>query len=194
MKPNQIQIDMPLASENAGAVNLQVKQLGLEKPDQVPLHTYSEAGRLDSFKLHAGDHQGVLKGTRLDEVATMTVNSVVFSPAAALTHSGSEDSLLLAAPQSAASSFHADDKVVAKVTLKDGRVLDLDSTVQSPRPSVKLMNKSVHSDGPASVVQLGSQDELPDHAQADLLRSGGNARSFSSRPGHRSGQQRQFVL
>jgi hypothetical protein len=26
------------------------------------------------------------------------------------------------------------------------------------------MNKSVHSDGPASVVQLGSQDELPDHA------------------------------
>jgi acyl-CoA synthetase (NDP forming) len=54
---------------------------------------------------------------------------------------------------------------VAKVTLKDGRVLDLDSTVQSPRPSVKLMNKSVHSDGPASVVQLGSQDELPDHAK-----------------------------
>ena len=27
------------------------------------------------------------------------------------------------------------------------------------------MNKSVHSDGPASVVQLGSQDELPDHAK-----------------------------
>ncbi len=26
------------------------------------------------------------------------------------------------------------------------------------------MNKSVHSDGPASVVQLGSQDELPEHA------------------------------
>ena len=53
----------------------------------------------------------------------------------------------------------------AKVTLKDGRVLDLDATVQAPRPSVKLMNKSVHSDGPASVVQLGSQDELPEHAK-----------------------------
>ena len=165
VKPNQIQIDMPLESEQAGAVSLQVKQIGLEKPDEVPLHTYSEAGRLDSFKLYAGDHQGVLKGTRLDEVATMAVNNVVFSPAAALTHTGSEDSLLLAAPESAASSFHPDDRVVAKVTLKDGRVHDLDRTVQSPRPSVKLMNKSVHAEGHASVVQLGSQDELPEHAK-----------------------------
>jgi hypothetical protein len=142
-----------------------VKQVGLEKPDQVPLHTYSEAGRLDSFKLYAGDHQGVLKGTRLDEVANMTVNNIVFSPAAALTHTGSEDSLVLAAPESAASSFHPDDKVVAKVALKDGRTLDLESNVQSPRPSVKLMNKSVHPDGSASVVQLSSQDELPEHAK-----------------------------
>jgi hypothetical protein len=163
VKPNEIQIDMPLDGASAGAVNLQVKQLGLEKPDQVPLHTYSEAGRLDSFKLHAGDRQGVLKGSRLDEVATLTLNDVPFSPAAALTHTGSEDSLLLGTPQ--VPSLHPDDKVVAKVMLKDGRVLEVDATVQSPRPSVKLMNKSVHSDGAASVVQLGSQDELPDHAQ-----------------------------
>jgi hypothetical protein len=165
VNPKQIQVDMPLDSEQAGAISLQVKQVGLEKPDQVPLHTYSEAGRLDSFKIYAGDHQGVLKGTRLDEVATMTVNNVVFSPAAALTHSGSEDSLVLSAPESAASSFHPDDKVLAKVTLKDGRALDLASTVQTPRPSVTLMNKSVHSDGPASLVQLSSQDELPEHAK-----------------------------
>ena len=72
---------------------------------------------------------------------------------------------MLTAPDSATASFHANDKVVAKVTLKDGRALDLDSTVQSPRPTVKLMNKSVHSDGPASVVQLGSEDELPEHAK-----------------------------
>jgi hypothetical protein len=163
VKPTQIQIDMPLDSEQAGSLSLLVKQVGLEKPDQVPLHTYSEAGKLDSFKLYAGDHQGVLKGTRLDEVATMTVNNVVFSPAGTLSHSGNEDSLLMTAPPSA--SFNKDDKLAAKVTLKDGRALDLDATVQSPRPSVKLMNKSVHSDGPASVVQLGSQDELPDHAK-----------------------------
>jgi hypothetical protein len=162
-KPGEIQVDVPLDTEQAGAVNLLVKQVGLEKPDQVPLHTYSEAGRLDSFKVYAGDHQGVLKGTRLDEVATMSVNNVVFSPAGALTHSGSEDALLMTAPDS--TSFHADEKVAAKVTLKDGRTLDLDATVQAPRPSVKLLNKTVHSDEPASQVQLGSQDELPDHAK-----------------------------
>ena len=162
VKPNEIQIDMPLDGEQAGTVNLAVKQVGLEKPDQVPLHTYSEAGHLGSLVVYAGDHQGVLKGTRLDEVASMTIDNAAFSPAAALTHNGSEDSLLLKGPDS--TSFKPDDKIVAKVTLKDGRVLDLDATVQSPRPSVKLMNKSVHSEGPASVVQLGSQDELPEHA------------------------------
>jgi hypothetical protein len=163
VKPNEIQIDMPLDSQQAGTVNLEVKQVGLEKPDQLPLHTYSEAGRLDSFKIYAGDHQGVLKGTRLDEVATMTVNNVAFSPAAPLTHTNSEDSLLFAAPETV--GFHPDDKAVVKVTLKDGRELNLDATVQSPRPSLKLLNKSVHADGPVSVVQLGSQDELPDHAK-----------------------------
>jgi hypothetical protein len=162
VKPNQIQIDMPLDGVQAGTVNLMVKQVGLEKPDQVPLHTYSEAGRLGSLTVYAGDHQGVLKGTRLDEVASMSVNNATFSPAAPLTHNGSEDSLLLKGPDS--TSFHQNDKIVAKVTLKDGRVLDLDAAVQASRPSVKLMNKSVHSDGPASVVQLGSQDELPEHA------------------------------
>jgi hypothetical protein len=165
VKPNQVQVDVPLDNEQAGTVSLLVKQAGLEKPDQVPLHTYSEAGRLDSFKLFAGDHEGTLKGTRLDEVATMTVNNVAFTPAAPLTHTKSEDSLLLAAPESASTSFHGDDKAAVKVTLKDGRELALDATVQSPRPSVKLLNKSVHSDGPASVVRLESQDELPDHAK-----------------------------
>jgi hypothetical protein len=164
-KPNELQIDMPLDSEQAGAVTLSVKQVGMEKPDQVALHTYSEAGQLNSFKLYAGDHQGVLKGTRLDEVATMTVNNIAFSPAAALTHTGSEDSLLFAGPESASSGFHPDDKAAVKVTLKDGRELNLDATVQAPRPSVTLLNKSVHADGPSSVVQLGSQDELPDHAK-----------------------------
>ncbi|HTZ58111.1 MAG TPA: hypothetical protein VMB49_08445 [Acidobacteriaceae bacterium] len=163
VKPNQIQIDLPLDGEQAGMVNLEVKQKGLEKPDQVPLHTYSEAAKLDSLTVYAGDHQGTLKGTRLDEVASMSINDAVFSPAAALTHNGSEDSLLLKGPDS--SSFHPDEKVLAKVTLKDGRVLDLNASVQASRPVLKLLNKSIHSDGPASVVQLGSEDELPDNAK-----------------------------
>ncbi len=63
----------------------------------------------------------------------MTIGNAAFSPAAALTHNGSEDSLLLKGPDS--TSFKQDEKLVAKVTLKDGRVLDLDATVQASRPS-----------------------------------------------------------
>ncbi len=163
--PTQIQVDMPLESEKAGPLSLEVRQSGLEKQDKVALHTYSEPAKLDGFQLHAGDVQGVLTGTRLDEVATMTANNVVFSPAAALTHSGKIDSLQLAAPSSAAQSFQSGQNVTVKVTLKDGRLLDLDSIVLAGRPNVKLMNKSIHLDGPASVVQLGSQEELPAHAE-----------------------------
>jgi hypothetical protein len=165
VKPNELQIEVPLDSEDAGTVNLQVKQTGLEKADDVPLHTYSEAGKLDSFKIYAGDHQGLLKGTRLDEIATMTVNNIAFSPAAQLTHTNNQDSLLFAAPETAAASFRVQEKAVVKVTLKDGRELNLDSTVQPARPSVTLLNKTVHAEGPASLVQLGSPDELPDHAR-----------------------------
>ncbi|MGC2403282.1 MAG: hypothetical protein WA510_26065 [Acidobacteriaceae bacterium] len=163
VKPNQIQIDLPLDGEQAGTVNLEVKQKGLDKPDQVPLHTYSEAAHLDSLTVYAGDHQGVLKGTRLDEVASMSINDGTFSPSAALTHHGSEDSLLLTGPDS--SSFKPGDKIAAKVTLKDGRVFDLNAAVQASRPILKLLNKSIHSDEPASVVKLGSDDELPDRAR-----------------------------
>ena len=164
-KPSEIEVAVPLDSAQAGVVSLQVKQVGLEKPDEVPLHTYSEAGQLNGFLLYAGDHQGLLKGTRLDEVATMTVNNIAFSPSGSLNHSGSEDTIYFAAAESAASSFHQDDKAAVKVTLKDGRELNLDATVQAARPGLKLMNKSVHVEGAASVVQLGSPDELPDHAK-----------------------------
>jgi hypothetical protein len=163
VKPNEIQVDVPLDGEQAGTVNLEVKQKGLEKNDQVALRTYSEAAHLSSLTVYAGDHQGVLKGTRLDEVASMSINDATFSPASSLTHHGSEDSLLLKGPDS--STFKPDDKIPAKVTLKDGRVFDLNTTVQTSRPILKLLNKSIHLDGPASAVKLESDDELPDHAK-----------------------------
>ncbi len=177
-KPNELEVVLPLDGQDAGTVDLQVKQVGLEKADSVPLHTYSEAAHLGSFVLYAGDHQGVLKGTRLDEVASMTVNGTAFTPTGTLSHSGNEDALLLAGPDTAATQFKQDEKVTAKVTLKDGRVLDVDSSVQTPRPSVKLLNKSVHAEGDSSVVQLASQDELPEHAKMTFFVQAESPASF----------------
>jgi hypothetical protein len=161
VKQNEIQMDVALDNVKEGTLTLLVKQAGMEHPDQMPMHSYKEAGHLDSFTLYSGDHQGILKGNRLDEVASMAVKDVFFKPAAVLTHTDKQDSLVLAAPDAASSSFHANESLVAKVTLKDGRVLDLDTSVQAPRPNVRLMKKTIHPSATVSVVQLDGQNELP---------------------------------
>ena len=45
-----------------------MRQYGRPQAQSVALHAYAEASHLDGFSLHAGDTQGVLRGTRLDEV------------------------------------------------------------------------------------------------------------------------------
>jgi hypothetical protein len=179
LKQNEIQVDVALEDAKSATLILSVKQVGLEQPDQVPMHTYKEAGHLDSFTLYSGDHQGILKGTRLDEVASMAVHEILFKPAAALTHSGDQDSLVLAAPDTAASTFHAKERLVAKVTLKDGRVLDLDASVQPARPKVTLMRKTIHPSATDSVIQLDSQNELPKDGKLTFILHAESPATFS---------------
>jgi hypothetical protein len=179
VKLNEIQMDVALENVKEGALTLSVKQTGLEHPDQMPMQAYKEAGHLDSFTLYSGDHQGILKGARLDEVASMALNEVVFKPATALTHTGKQDSLVLAAPDAASSSFHADESLVAKVTLKDGRVLDLATSVQAPRPKVTLMKKTIHPSATVSVVQLDRQNELPQDGKLTFIVHAESPATFS---------------
>jgi hypothetical protein len=178
-KPNEIQVDVALENAKEGALALLVKQAGLEQPDRVPMKVYKEAGHLDSFTLYAGDHQGILRGTRLDEVASMAVNEIFFKPAAALTHSGNQDSLVLAASDAASSSFPVNESLVAKVTLKDGRVLDLNTSVQAPRPKVTLMKKTIHPSATDSVVQLDGQNELPKDGKLTFIVQAESPATFS---------------
>jgi hypothetical protein len=178
-KPNEIQVDVALENAKEGALALLVKQAGLEQPDRVPMKVYKEAGHLDSFTLYAGDHQGILRGTRLDEVAGMAVNEILFKPAAALTHSGDQDSLVLAASDAASSNFPVNESLVAKVTLKDGRVLDLNTSVQAPRPKVTLMKKTIHPSATDSVVQLDGQNELPKDGKLTFIVQAESPATFS---------------
>ncbi len=59
MKPDELQVDVALKDVAPGPLNMQVKQYGLSKPDEVSLHSYAEAGHLDTFTIDAGDHQGI---------------------------------------------------------------------------------------------------------------------------------------
>ncbi|HSY13001.1 MAG TPA: hypothetical protein VK976_12495 [Verrucomicrobiae bacterium] len=164
-KPDELQVQIALKDATPGALSMQVKQYGLTKLDDVSLNTYAEAGHLDSFSVSAGDHQGVLTGTRLDEVAKLEVEGVQFTPGT-LNRTGSLDELQMSAASSAdVSALKVGETPSAHVTLKDGRVLNLDAKVQSQRPKVALISKSVQPDASAlSPIQLQGDNELPQNA------------------------------
>jgi hypothetical protein len=165
--PDELQVDIPLKDAGPGPLTMRVKQFGLATPDEVALHSYSEAAAVDSFTIDAGDHQGVLKGSRLDEVATVEVNKIRFAPGV-LNRNGNTDELNASAPDSADVVELLDgSRHTAHVALKDGRELGVAFTVQPPRPKLALISKSIEADATAapSAIQLEGENQLPQKAQ-----------------------------
>ena len=169
-KPDELEVKVPLQEASAGWVTMQIKKFGLHEVDEIPLHTYAEAARLDSFGIHAGDSDGLLKGTRLDQVASIELGGLQFKPDS-LTRANQQDELKLATADAAAKTkLHAGDSVTAHVTLKDGRILDLRSEVEAQRPAVSILTKSVQLDPSAApAVRLGSQEELPQDGRLNFF-------------------------
>jgi hypothetical protein len=163
--PDRIEVTLPLKEAQPGSMTLVVEQAGLEKPQEVQLHTFASAGHLESFTLHAGDHQGVLKGSRLDEVAGITLNGVKFEPGQ-LSRADGDDELVLNTKDQAADNLAAGQQTHASVTLHDGRSFDVPATVKASRPRVTLLSKNIDTNatGPQGVIQLASQDELPQNS------------------------------
>lgn len=165
--PNQVAVTVPLKKVKPGALKLLVKKYGSKEPDTIPLQAFAQAGHLESFTLHAGDLSGVLKGSHLDEVIDLTLNGVGFKPGLDTSSDDVDELPLVTADVKGAEGLKVGDSATAKVVLKDGRVLSLATTVESPRPRVTLMGKSVQpsASGSASDIQLADQDELPQNAQ-----------------------------
>jgi len=169
-KPDELEVKVPLQRATAGSVTMVIKKFGLREADEIPLHTYAEAGRLDSFGIHAGDSDGVLKGTRLDHVASLEVNDLRFHPDS-LTRANQQDELKLTTSDATVrTKLHSGDSILVHVTLKDGRILDLKTEVESQRPAVSVLSKSVQLDQAVSPsVRLGSQDELPQDGRLNFF-------------------------
>ncbi len=160
-KPDELEIQVPLKDETSHSLKFAVKQFGATASDEVVLSTYAKAAQLDHFKISAGDWQGVLTGTRLDEVNSFELKGIRFVPTK-LSRADKKDELQLAVATSApAETLQTNEQLVAHVDLKDGRVLDLQTTVDNPRPKVELLSKSVQPGANRSPVQLKGQDELP---------------------------------
>lgn len=162
-KPEELEVKVALQDATAGWVTMEVKQFGLPQPDQIRLHTYAEASRLDGFYLHAGDSNGILKGTRLDQVTAVDLGGVSFSPTD-LSRDNQQDSLKLSVKDSSVDTkLQPGTATSASVTLKDGRTLDVKVAVDSPRPKVTLISKNVQIDSGTTipVVHFSNQDDLP---------------------------------
>jgi hypothetical protein len=166
LAPDAVELKLPLQQAKPGTVTLLIAQYGAAQPQALALHAFAEAGHLNSFALHAGDTQGMLKGTRLDEVASLRLQNIEFVPGK-LSSSQGTDELPMAADASAAVGLKQGDAASAKVTLKDGRVLDLNTVIDAPRPRVALIGKSVQMSAASSGsnIQLANQDELPHDAK-----------------------------
>jgi hypothetical protein len=164
--PDEISVTVPLTDVDPGALTLLVTQYGMKDPDAAPLQAFAQAGKLESFTLHAGDSAGVLKGSRLDEVAALTVAGVGFHVGAMTSRGGGDELTLIADDPAAAQGLHAGQTATAKIALKDGRSAKLKLAVAAPRPQVALIGKTVDGGPPpgAVAVELGDPDEMPQSA------------------------------
>jgi hypothetical protein len=163
-KAGEIQVDVPLKGQQPGPVSVTIHQYGLAQPDALSLRAYAEAAHLDNFSINAGDEQGTLKGTRLDQVESAELSGVRFLPLK-LSRAGQQDELRLAsASNMPGAALQPESKAVAHVALRDGRVLDLQTTVEPPRPRVTLLSKSVQQGSERTPIRFTNSDELPQGA------------------------------
>jgi hypothetical protein len=166
VKANELEVKLPLQEAKPGAMTLWVTQYGVSQAQPISIQTFAEAGHYDSFMVHAGDAQGVLKGSRLDEVASLSIRNVVFVAGELSTRNGSDELPMAAQDAQAAANLKQERGIAAKVTLKDGRILPLTASVDAPRPRAILIGKSVQPSPSSkdSNIQLADQAELPPDA------------------------------
>jgi hypothetical protein len=133
----------------------------MANPDELQLIAYSEAAHLDNFAINTGDREGVLTGTRLDEVQKLKLGEMEFVPGK-LSRADQKDELpLLASNSDVPLAAPPHQKLVAYISLKDGRVLNLQTTVEPARPKVDLIGKSIQTGPSGSAIRFAGQDQLP---------------------------------
>ena len=166
-RADELEVQLSLKDATPGPITLLVKQYGVLKPEELQLRTYAEAGHLDAFVFHAGDREGTLKGNRLDEVSGLELSGMHFA-SSKLTRVNAQDELLLNT-DSADGALKPGEKLVAKILLKDGRNLELPTTVEEARPKVTLVSKSVQLGPTPSAIRLGTDDVLPQDARLSFF-------------------------
>jgi hypothetical protein len=164
-KPDEIEVKLPLQEEDPGSMTLMVTQSGVSQPQAIPFRAFAEAGRLDGFTVHVGDVQGVLKGSRLDEVASLSIGSLTFLPGELSSQRAGDELPMIAQDTQALGTLKTGHLTGARVTLRDGRVVPVAASVEGPRPRIALISKSVQPSPSADSSNLKLADsQLPQDA------------------------------
>ena len=170
--PRLIAVNLPVKKSSEGLFKIAVAQYGQSKPDSVAVHVYPPSAVITGLVVHAGDSEGELTGSRLDEVTSIAMGGVVFHPGK-LHHSGTEEHLRLTTTTNTTGSavLAAGAFVTAQVHLKDGRVLDIPVTIAPSRPQVQLMSKSVavNPSGSTALIHLGNDGDLPQYGRLNFF-------------------------
>lgn len=163
VKPNAIELKLPLQHISPGPLTLIVDQYGSDEAQLITLNAFAEAAHLDSFTLHAGDVTGTLKGGRLDQVESLQLKGHEFTLGTLSFTNGSDELPMTTSDTEAAANWKEGESTKAKVRLKDGRTFTLDVSITKPRPRGKLIAKSMQlsSSGSDHAIQLSDADEVP---------------------------------
>jgi hypothetical protein len=161
---NDLEVTLPPQHEvKPGDLQLNIQQFGEPKPDEVTTRTFAEPAHIAAVEIHAGDRSLVLSGTSLAQVENLTIGDLVFTPQGGESNSGAENAgtlRLILAKDASVPPTHVDDKLNAKVTLRDGRSLKVPVVVASARPAITLLSKTA---APAAdqAIALTNPDDLP---------------------------------
>jgi hypothetical protein len=150
-----LEVQLPLEHAPTGESALLVKQFGEALPSELPMRVYQEACGIDQFEVHAGDAQGLLKGTCLDLVVSLQAADVRWIGATPAL----KDELQMSAENPEKLILHEKQALTAHVSLKDGRVLEVRGSVLPARPKLVLMSKMIEP--AASPIHLDNADDLP---------------------------------
>ncbi|HEU4635748.1 MAG TPA: hypothetical protein VFS41_06175 [Edaphobacter sp.] len=167
-KPNVVDVTLSLKSVDPGNIHLDVHQYGGAPVASVRAQTFSEPARIFGITLHAGDTAARIQGTSLNQVRQVAINNLTFTPigepVAAPDQTGPNqhtENLTVSLPESSQTpALHPGDHLTVHVALRDGRTLSHIVTVDSPRPSITLLNRAI-SKQDVSYIRLANPDDLP---------------------------------
>jgi len=180
-KPHLLQVKLALKDVKPGELALQVKQFGQDKPEAVKVNAYSDPPTPQKLTFYAGDATATLTGKGLEQVATIEIGGTQYTPGDVTDAGDDAESITLTPPKDhPLADAKPGSKQTAHITLKDGRKLDFNFTMQPPRPHVSLVNRRMQpaTGSEHATIQFASADDLPLNAKLTFFVKAADGGSF----------------